>query len=88
MMTKADSDHTARISRVMNLPARFIFEAHAKPEHLMRWFGPVGYPVTTCDIDFRPGGKWRMVMTGPDGVQGPTVWRHLSGGGSPWPYRL
>lgn len=63
-------DHTASISRVMTVPAKYIFAAHAKPEHLMRWFGPVGYPVTTCDIDFRPGGKWRMVMTGPDGVQG------------------
>ena len=61
----------AAISRVMNLPAKHIFEAHSRPEHLMRWFGPVGYPVTTCDIDFRPGGTWRMVMTGPDGVQGP-----------------
>lgn len=61
----------ASISRVMNVPARFIFEAHSKPEHLMRWFGPVGYPVTECATDFRPGGTWRMVMTGPDGMQGP-----------------
>ena len=61
----------ASVSRVMNLPARYIFAAHSKPEHLRRWFGPVGYPVTFCDSDFRVGGKWRMAMTGPDGVQGP-----------------
>lgn len=67
----AVADRTASISRKMTVPAKFLFAAHAKPEHLMRWFGPVGYPVTTCDIDFRPGGKWRMVMTGPDGVEGP-----------------
>jgi uncharacterized protein YndB with AHSA1/START domain len=63
--------HTATTSRVMHVPARCIFAAHAHPEHLMRWFGPVGYPVTLCEIDFRTGGRWRMAMTGPDGVQGP-----------------
>ncbi len=62
---------TATVSRVMQVPARYIFAAYSKPEHLMRWFGPVGYPVTLCDIDFRVGGAWRMAMTGPDGVQGP-----------------
>ena len=61
----------AAISRVMAIPAKPIFLAHSKPEHLMRWFGPVGYPVTMCEVDFRVGGRWRMAMTGPDGVQGP-----------------
>jgi uncharacterized protein YndB with AHSA1/START domain len=65
------NDRTASVSRLMQVPAKYIFAAHAKPEHLMRWFGPVGYPVTMCEIDFRVGGKWRMAMTGPDGVQGP-----------------
>jgi uncharacterized protein YndB with AHSA1/START domain len=62
---------TASVSRVMNVPARYIFLAYTTPAHLRRWFGPVGYPVTMCESDFRVGGKWRMVMTGPDGVQGP-----------------
>ena len=61
----------AAVSRVMNVAARYVFLAYTKPEHLMRWFGPVGYPVTMCESDFRVGGAWRMAMTGPDGVQGP-----------------
>ena len=65
------ADRTAAISRVMDVPAKYLFLAHSKPEHLKRWFGPVGYPVTTCDLDFQVGGRWRMVMTGPDGVEGP-----------------
>ncbi len=63
-------DRTATVSRVMHVPATYIFAAHAKPEHLMRWFGPVGYPVTLCETDFRVGGRWPMAMTGPDDVQG------------------
>ena len=66
-----DTSRLAVISRVMNVPAKYLFLAHSKPEHLKRWFGPVGYPVTFCECDFRVGGKWRMAMTGPDGVQGP-----------------
>ena len=64
-------DRTASISRKMNVAAKYLFAAHAAPEHLMRWFGPVGYPVTLCEQDFRVGGRFRMAMTGPDGVQGP-----------------
>ncbi len=66
-----ETARSASISRTMNVAAKYIFLAYTKPEHLMRWFGPVGYPVTLCDSDFRVGGAWRMAMTGPDGVQGP-----------------
>jgi uncharacterized protein YndB with AHSA1/START domain len=70
-MDKANEDRTLVIRRRIEVPVRFVFAAHAKAENIMRWFGPVGYPVTTCDLDFRAGGTWRMVMTGPDGVKGP-----------------
>jgi uncharacterized protein YndB with AHSA1/START domain len=69
--TDALEDRTAVVRRRMPVPVRYVFLAHAKAEHLMRWFGPVGYPVTSCELDFRVGGKWRMVMTGPDGKEGP-----------------
>ena len=61
----------ASVTRVLDVPARYILQACCKPEHLRRWFGPEGYPVSFCESDFRVGGKWRMAMTGPDGVQGP-----------------
>ena len=51
--------------------AALLFAAHSQPEHLMRWFGPQPYPLTTCEVDFRVGGSFRFAMTGPDGVQGP-----------------
>jgi uncharacterized protein YndB with AHSA1/START domain len=69
--TEPEADRTAVISRRMAVPARYLFAAHSKAAHISRWFGPVGYPVTKCDYDFRVGGQWRMVMTGPDGADGP-----------------
>ena len=69
---KAAEPESAReitITRVYDAPARLLFEAYSKPEHIKRWFGPVGWPVTLCEMDFRVGGKFRFAMTGPSGKQ-------------------
>lgn len=63
------ADLTLDITRVYDAPARLLFEAWSKPEHLMQWFGPVGWPLTLCEVDFRVGGRWRFAMTGSSGVQ-------------------
>ena len=57
------------ISRVFDAPARLLFEAYSTPEHLKRWFGPKGWSLTLCEMDFRVGGRYRFAMTGPDGTQ-------------------
>lgn len=63
------ADRTVVITRELNAPARIVFEAMSKPEHVIKWFGPVGWPLTKCDMDFRVGGKFSFAMTGPNGVQ-------------------
>lgn len=75
-MTSAETltvpaDLTITLTRVFDAPARLLFLAHSRPEHIRRWFGPRGWPVTHCEMDFRVGGGFRFAMTGPDGVQGP-----------------
>jgi uncharacterized protein YndB with AHSA1/START domain len=64
------ADRECVITRVFDAPARLLFEAYSKPEHIKRWFGPKGWPVTLCEMDFREGGYFRFAMTGPDGRQG------------------
>jgi uncharacterized protein YndB with AHSA1/START domain len=66
-----ESDRSLVVERVIDAPARLLYEAYTKPEHLMRWFGPPGYPLTHCEMDFRVGGAFRFAMTGPDGAGGP-----------------
>jgi uncharacterized protein YndB with AHSA1/START domain len=63
----ADREHV--MTRVYDAPARLLFEAWSRPEHLIKWFGPKPYPLTLCEVDFRVGGRWRFAMTGPSGVQ-------------------
>lgn len=64
-----ESEREVTITRVFDAPARLLFEAYSKPEHIKQWFGPVGWPVTLCEMDFRVGGKFRFAMTGPSGKQ-------------------
>ncbi len=56
-------------TRAFDAPAHVLFEAFSTPEHLTRWFGPPGYSLTLCEMDFRVGGRFRLAMTGSDGTQ-------------------
>jgi uncharacterized protein YndB with AHSA1/START domain len=64
-----ESQREVTITRTFDAPARLLFEAYSKPEHIRQWFGPVGWPITLCEVDFRVGGKFRFAMTGPSGKQ-------------------
>jgi uncharacterized protein YndB with AHSA1/START domain len=55
-------------TRVIDAPRERVFEAFADPKHLAQWWGPEGFTNTVQEFDFRPGGTWRIVMHGPDGV--------------------
>ena len=55
-------------TRVFDAPRELVFEAWTNPKHLVQWWGPNGFTTTIRAIDVRPGGIWRFVMHGPDGV--------------------
>ena len=63
------SDTEIVLSREFDAPRDLVFEAHSSCEHMSRWWGPRRYEVVSCDIDFRPGGKWRIVHRGDDGQE-------------------
>jgi uncharacterized protein YndB with AHSA1/START domain len=57
------------MTRVFDAPRRLVFEAFSKPELLKRWFGPRGWSLVVCEVDFRVGGGFRFVLRGPDGKE-------------------
>jgi len=59
------------ITRIFDASRDLVFKAWSKPEHLTRWFGPKGFTVTSCEVDFRAGGVFRFVLRGPDGKDYP-----------------
>lgn len=66
------SEREVIVTRAFDAPARLVFEAFRNPEYLKRWFGPRGWPLTRCEVDFRVSGRFTFAMTGPDGNQGPS----------------
>jgi uncharacterized protein YndB with AHSA1/START domain len=63
------SDREIVMTRVFDAPRDLVFEAHSSCEHMRQWWGPRGYEVASCEVDFRPGGTWRIVHRGPDGQE-------------------
>lgn len=54
------------MTRVFDAPRELVFDAHSSCEHVSNWWGPRNYEVVKCEIDFRPGGAWRIAHRGPD----------------------
>jgi uncharacterized protein YndB with AHSA1/START domain len=61
LMVSTPSDREIRMTRVFDAPRDLVFEAHSSCEHMSKWWGPRKWEVSSCEIDFRPGGRWRMV---------------------------
>jgi uncharacterized protein YndB with AHSA1/START domain len=60
------SDREIVLTRVFDAPRDLVFDAFTRPELLKRWFGPRGWNLVVCEVDFRVGGKWRFILQGPD----------------------
>jgi uncharacterized protein YndB with AHSA1/START domain len=66
LMVTTPSEKEIRMTRVFDAPRELVFEAHTSCEHMSNWWGPRKYEFASCEIDFRPGGKWRVVHRSQD----------------------
>src|SRR5262245_14978872 len=58
------SERELVVTRTLNGPARFVFEAWTKPELFKRWWVPKasGVSLLSCEMDVRVGGGYRLVF--------------------------
>jgi uncharacterized protein YndB with AHSA1/START domain len=61
-------DREIVLTRILKAPRELVFKAWTDPKHLVNWWGPAGFTNTFLEADIRPGGKWRFIMQGPNGV--------------------
>jgi uncharacterized protein YndB with AHSA1/START domain len=61
------ADEAMVLTRVFDAPPRAVFLAWSTPQALAAWWGPKHFTAPVCEIDFRAGGAFRIVMRGPDG---------------------
>jgi uncharacterized protein YndB with AHSA1/START domain len=69
MTVTVKSDLEVELTRVFDAPRHLVFEAHSKPEHMRRWWGPRTHAMVSCEMDFRTGGTWRFVLRKPNGKE-------------------
>lgn len=58
------SHHTIRLTRHFDVPRTLVFEAWTRVEHMRCWWDAAGEPLSTCEIDLRPGGAFKFVSKG------------------------
>src|SRR5579859_7466805 len=56
-----------RFSRLLDAPIQLVWDVWSDPNHIKHWWGPDGFRNTITEMDLRPGGRWNLVMHGPDG---------------------
>lgn len=56
------SDRELVITRTFDAPRSLVWAAFTDAKHLPNWHtGPDGFTMPVCEIDLRPGGRWRYV---------------------------
>jgi uncharacterized protein YndB with AHSA1/START domain len=63
------SDTQILITRVFDAPRQLVYLAYTTPELIRRWWGGDRGEVTSAEVDLRPGGSWRYVMTANAGFE-------------------
>ena len=61
------TQHELLITRIFDAPRALVFKAWTEPEHMARWWGPKGFTLPVCEMDFRAGGAYRLCMRSPAG---------------------
>jgi uncharacterized protein YndB with AHSA1/START domain len=58
------SDRELVVTRIVNGPARLVYEAWTRPDLFKRWWAPrsLGLVILSCEMDVRVGGGYRLVF--------------------------
>jgi len=69
-----DDSFTLIATREINASVDQVWAAWHDPKKIAQWWGPAGFQSTVKKLDVRPGGRFEVVMHGPDGVDYPNVY--------------
>lgn len=61
------------LTRIVDVPRELIWKAWTTPEYMKEWFVPKPWTTKEVEIDLRPGGIFRTVMSSPEGEEFPNT---------------
>ena len=65
------ADREIRLTRLLKAPRELVWQVWTDPAHVDHWWGPNGFQNATHEMQVAPGGVWRYMMHGPNGVDYP-----------------
>ena len=71
MTTQPSADGVCATSRLLPFKRAEVYAAFADAHCLATWWGPDGFSNTFEVFEFKPQGRWKFVMHGPDGANYP-----------------
>ena len=69
MSTTTTTKPSLTLKRRLNASPSKVYDAWTDPQKIMRWFGPAQAETLRAETDVRVGGRFRIVMRGPDGEE-------------------
>jgi uncharacterized protein YndB with AHSA1/START domain len=75
-MTLAINQTAARefqLIRTFDAPRLTVFKVWTDPQYVALWWGVEGTTISLCELDVRPGGRWRIHMRTANGVVFPNA---------------
>lgn len=66
-LVREPEDRVLVITRELDAPRALVFKVWSQPEHLVRWWGPQGFTLPDCTVEFHPGGAFRCLMRSSEG---------------------
>ena len=61
------ADEQILITREFDAPRELVFRAYTEPDLVSRWWPGRRGEMKVCEIDLRPGGRWRYAMVAEGG---------------------
>jgi uncharacterized protein YndB with AHSA1/START domain len=74
MEWNVDDSFTLVTTREIDADPSSVWKAWTDPEKIAKWWGPAGFHSTVNELDLREGGRFDVVMHGPDGTDYPNVY--------------
>lgn len=74
---KMVGEETLEMSRLFDAPRDLVYRVWTDPRYVALWWGIEGATNPVCEMDLRPGGKWRITMRTSGGTEYPNGGRYL-----------
>lgn len=75
----SQGERSLTFRRTLHAPRQWVFEVLSHARHVAAWWGPEGWSVPVCTIDFRVGGRWHYCFRGAGGEEhwGLAIYREI-----------